>query len=381
LQKAADTCWTVAAGLGLVDTVTGAYFQTRGYPFALESGDPVRIARGVALEACFAAVGGSRVAPATAQLIARAERLSNDDAYATAWVATARTTAASLEGRWADAAAPAAMGDRLFESAHAGAVWERTAINWMSCYSAAYLGDMLVLESQVKRRVHEAQQRGDIYSEVAFSTAVANLAWLLRDGPDAARDRCKSAMSRWSQASFQLAHFWALLAECHILLYEGKPRDVVARLDETKRALENSLLLRCQLTQVEVWHLRARALMGIAAEGGSDSRACDGQAARLARLMLGERTLWGDSLAKTVLAGVAAREGNTQQTHELLVLATQGFETANMALHAAATRVRLAEIATTQDERDDGDSAAVALDELGVADVDSCVAMVLGPVC
>jgi hypothetical protein len=360
--------------------VTGAYFQTRGYLFALESGDPVRIARGVALEACFAAVGGSRVAPSTARLIERAERLSGDDAYAMAWVATARTTAASLEGRWADAAAPAAIGDRLFETAHAGSVWERTAINWMGCYSGAYLGDMLALESQVKRRVHEAQQRGDIYSEVAFSTAVANLAWLLRDGPDAARERCRSAMSRWSQSSFQLAHFWALLAECHILLYEGKPRDVLARLEETRRALEKSLLLRCQLTQIEVWHLRARALMTIAAQRGADSRACDRVAAKHARAMLSEHTLWGDSLANTVLAGVAAREGEDQRARELLLTAAQGFETANMALHAAATRVRLAEIATEQEERDEGDVAAITLDELGVADVDRTVAMVLGAV-
>jgi hypothetical protein len=377
LRRAADTCWTVAAGLGLVDTVTGAYYQTRGYLYALDSGDPLRIARGLALEGCFSAVGGTRTAAATARCVARARELAREEPYAAAWVATAATTAATLEGRWAEAAAPAAVADRLFEVAHPGAVWERTAVNWMACYSAAYLGDVLRLEAQAKRRVREARQRGDIYSEVAYSTAVANLAWLLRDGPEAARERCETAMARWSRRAFHLAHVWELLAAGQILLFERRPREVLRALAEARTGLEKSLLLRCQLTRIELWHLEGRATLQAAEDAAPDSAALVRRTVKNARAMVREGTAWGGALAETLLAAVAARDGARPRAAELLRGAAAKLDAAQMRLYAAAARVRLAAIDPGADAARAADAAVAELRALGVEDVERTLALLM----
>ncbi|MBL9013017.1 MAG: AAA family ATPase, partial [Myxococcales bacterium] len=53
-----DLCWSVAGGLAMVDTVRGADFQTRHLLLALRAGEPTRIARALAVEGGFHAVGG-----------------------------------------------------------------------------------------------------------------------------------------------------------------------------------------------------------------------------------------------------------------------------------------------------------------------------------
>ena len=55
-----DTCWAVAAGLGAVDLIRGADFQSRHLLLALRAGEPFRVARAMAFEAAQTARAGSR---------------------------------------------------------------------------------------------------------------------------------------------------------------------------------------------------------------------------------------------------------------------------------------------------------------------------------
>src|SRR6185436_17719916 len=72
-----DTCFAVAAGLGAVDLIRGADFQSRHLLLALKAGEPYRVARALAFEAAWtAARGGHSGIERAAQLAKRAEELA-----------------------------------------------------------------------------------------------------------------------------------------------------------------------------------------------------------------------------------------------------------------------------------------------------------------
>src|SRR5262249_10153736 len=73
-----DITWSVAAALGMVDTIRGADFQTRNLLLALRAGEPSRIARSVAIEACFSAAGGLPAKKRTRELVVAARALAEE---------------------------------------------------------------------------------------------------------------------------------------------------------------------------------------------------------------------------------------------------------------------------------------------------------------
>src|SRR5439155_14928156 len=76
-----DVCDTAAVGLTMVDTIQGAYFQSRSLRLALEAGEPRRLARALALEGGHESIGGRT--PRSEALLAAADELAKraGDAY------------------------------------------------------------------------------------------------------------------------------------------------------------------------------------------------------------------------------------------------------------------------------------------------------------
>src|SRR6266566_4267136 len=71
-----DTCFAVAAGLGWVDLIRGADFQSRHLLLALKAGEPYRVARAMAFEAAYFASRGGAAGERAAQIARQAEELS-----------------------------------------------------------------------------------------------------------------------------------------------------------------------------------------------------------------------------------------------------------------------------------------------------------------
>src|SRR5206468_8414908 len=53
-----DTCWSVASGLSMIDTIRGREFQMRHLLLALKAGEPYRVARALGNQAGFSGLSG-----------------------------------------------------------------------------------------------------------------------------------------------------------------------------------------------------------------------------------------------------------------------------------------------------------------------------------
>jgi hypothetical protein len=335
-----DTCWSASAGLGLVDTILGQYFQARSLLLALDAGEPHRVQRALAMEAAYASAEGGRAAARTATLLSGARALGErlGKPYGLALTTMCEGVAATLVGRFRTAHAACERAEVDFRDRCTGVTWERATARWFSLWSLAYLGDLAELGRRIPLRLREAAERGDLYAAVCCSTGLAGLVWLAADDPEAALARSRDALARWSQRRFHVEHWWSMLGERQIDLYRGDAAAAHARLHERWGALRGSLLLRVQLTRIEATHLRARAALALARARPSDRRARAAEVEAGARRILAERMPWATPLAALLRAGVAATRGDAGRADALLREAARGLEAADMALYAAAAR-------------------------------------------
>jgi hypothetical protein len=338
-----DTCWAVGAGLGLIDTIVGSYFQTRGLILALDAGEPNRIVRSIAGEACFTSASGGKSATRTAMLVKTAKTLAEDSKqpYGIAWAEGANGVSAALEGRWRVAHEACDRAEGTFRDKCTGVAWEIHTMRWFGEWSLAYLGQLKELGERVPARLREAGERGDLYAEIAHATGLPNLVWLIADDPVQARARCREAMNKWSQKKFHVEHWWAMLAERQIDLYEGQGGVAVRAVAEQWAALDGSLLLMCQLTLLEALQLRARAALAAATQPGADKKAQLAAAERDAKKIAGERMPWSTPLGDLLFAGIANARGLDAAAIGHLERAAAGLDEADMPLYAIAARYRL----------------------------------------
>lgn len=355
-----DTCFAVSAGLGLVDTVRGYYFQERCLLMSLAAGEPHRIARALALEASYSSSEGGRKKERTAELLHEAEKLAErlQHPYSIAWATGAGGMAATLEGRWAEGHARCERAEAMFRDKCTGVAWEIDTMRWFSMWSMAYLGRLAELGRRVPERLREAEERGNLYANVCGSTGLASLVFLAKDSPAEARARSEDALARWSQRTFHVEHWWAMLGDRQVDLYEGNGAAAWERVLAEWPRLDASLLrLGVQLTLLEATHLRGRcALARARAVTGGEREDLLREAERDARRMLKEEQPWSTPLASLLLAGAAALRGDQGAAREQLVEAIGGLDAADMALYATAARWRLGQV-------EGGDGGRAALQE------------------
>jgi len=337
-----DTCWAVSTGLGLVDNIIGSYFQSRGLLLALDAGEPHRIARALALEASYSSASGGASAQRTAELLRLMQTLARrlDDPTSLAWAEGAEGMSAALEGRWKVGHEAAERAEAIFQERCRGAAWEIASMRWVSLWSLANLGELAELSRRIPERLREAKERGDLYASMCHSIGLANLFWLAKDEPTQARERNREALRAWSQRKFHVEHWWAMLSERQIDLYNGDGEAAWNGVEEQWPALSGSLLLMVQLTKLEALHLRARAALLLAMQRPAQRKSLLKAALADAAKIEKEDMPWSNPLAALLRAGAAMIEGDSMRALPLLEVAITGLDGANMALYATAARYR-----------------------------------------
>jgi len=340
-----DICWTVATGLGNVDTIRAADFQTRDLLLSLRAGELYRVARALSLEAGFTATAGKKGMKRAAQLTAVAEALSKESGHPHAIGLYSYTSGltAFLVGKWQRAAELLSEAEETLRYRCTGVTWEIASTQTFLLSSLIYLGEMREISLRVPILLSAAEKRSNLFELTDLRTR-DNILWLLNDDPDEARRQIIEALQRWTLKGFHRQHYNALLALAQIELYTGDGLVAWKHVTGQWPALSDSMILRVQVIRIEALHLRARCALAAVVSGGKGERELIGEAEKLASQISKEEMKWSDPLSLLLRAGVASLRDEKQSAIKLLKQAYAGFEDANMKLYAAVTKRRLGEL-------------------------------------
>ncbi len=334
----ADVCLSFGMSLSLIDTIAGANLHALGALDAMRLGDPDRLARALAAEAGYTAIGGTRVAARTARLLAEAEvaarRASSPlPAEMVRWV---RGLSLFMQGRYGDALAALDEAVRGLAERCPGQIWEQTSAELFAAWALSHLGRLDELESRLGELRRSSHWNDDRYTGSMARAGNCVLPLLAADRPGDAHAQIELAQAQWAQAGFQMQHMMVLLGNIETDLYAGDAATAAARLAECQPRIEQAMILRIQHTRLVHLDLQGR----VALAGGDRGKL--GLIADGARRALREGAPWAQGSAYARLAAVAAAQGRPEAAHELLVRAGDALAEAGIALVAAAVRLRIA---------------------------------------
>ena len=338
-----DILGSVSVGLMLMDPVRGADFQLRHVLAALETGEPVRVARALALEACYVAFSGGRrmerVTELTRVAVALSRRLGEPRAIGSSALAIGMS--AWLRGDWRRARQQLTGTEKLLRDRCTGVAWELAMTRVILLDTIFFLGDIPELLRRIPLLAADAKRRGDMFTNRASRLANAVMFWLAQDKPDEAdADLEDLEAARPASDEFFMRDGLLLLGQLEVQLYRGQGDEAIKLLQRSWARFVHSKIADTQYMWVVALSLRARSHLSRAAAGGQTEGSlawAETDAARLAS----EKVPWAVGLAEQTRGLVAMCRGDDAQATERLAAATGIFDDLSMALHAAVTRHRL----------------------------------------
>ena len=343
-----DTCWSIVTGYALVDIILSADVQTRHLLLALAAGEPYRLALALAGEAGLKATEGQKTRKRVDYLLVAGRALAGrvNRPHAIAMIEFASGLSAYLQGRWKEGWTRGEEAERILRERCTGVTWELDMTHIYSLRALYYLGRISQLSARLPVLIREALERDDLFAATSLRTRHAYMAWLAGDDPQKARTELRDAMSHWSSREFHLQHYFSLVAEAEISLFEGQGADARRHLRDQWAGLQRSLVLRSQVFRVESKYLQGRCALSAAlgtedpGETGVLLRSAERAASEIER----ESLDWGSPLANVLHAGIASIRGHIAEAMRLLQVAEEEFSRADMALHATVARRRRGEL-------------------------------------
>ncbi len=337
-----DACWAVGQGLTFLDPMRAAGFSARHLFLALRSGEPFRIARGLALQAGFTALRGGQSGPRAALISAArelAERIHSTHALALCELMS--TVVDFYDGRWESARAFAERAEQMFLEL-GGVPWELVAAQQFQAQASYFLGDVPELARRSRLFLDRARERGNLFATLFFRLGLSNLRWLAEDDVSGAEQAVEEAVREGPQEEFAAFPYWTMVARSHIQLYLGRPDRAWAVVAKQWPLVASSGTPRVRGVRITIQDLRARCALAVAASTADRARFV-AIAERAVRRLVRERLPWSDALALLLRASVSAASGDTPDVLEGLQRAAAAFEAAKMALHAQVAQRRLGE--------------------------------------
>lgn len=344
-----DAAWAVAVGLSLVDNVRGADFQARHLLLALDSGEPYRIARALALEVAFTGTAGPKSAARTAELIERGLELSRRIRHPHALGLATSTAGVGryLAGRWREGLELCERGAQILREQCTGVTWELDTATIFTLSALMQLGRWKELAERYEEFVRGARARGDLYAE---KHALLEISWyvdLVRDQPAAAREHLEIGLRGKTTEGFDTQDSLHLFGSTYADLYGGDPRTALRRLDAAWLRLRAALLFEIFIVRVECSSLRARARIGCASEPGVSPRQRDKllrDAEKDIAQVEQEGHVWPHASAAMLRGAAALATDRHDLARDCFERAERLFAEAEMEVHAATARLRAGQL-------------------------------------
>lgn len=340
-----DSCWVAALGLSFVDPIPAADFHARHLLIALKAGEPYRVARALASEACFVSLAGSPVRPRVERLVTLALQHARqvDHPHAVGMVKFAAALADFLVGRWKSSRAQADEAEAIFREDFRALGWETISMQIFSLWSLYYLGEMSELSKRVPALRKEAAARGDRHAVTSTNMGLANIVMLMNDDPVGARKLAEESIAELPKGSFHFQHYWGLLSLALVDGYEDRAIDSHDRFNAAWSQIKKQRLFRVQTVRIESLHVRARGALArslIDSDPEKFIRYAEGDARKLAK----ENVPWASAIALLIRAGVDCARGKTEQAAAKFETAEGALKSLDMALLAHGARYRRGEL-------------------------------------
>ncbi len=331
-----DLCWSVGNGLGGIDMVRAATFQSQHLLLALDAGEPYRVSRSLAWESIVRSMEGgtkswgrARELGATARAIA--ERIQHP--HAKAWAAATEAIAAGCRGAWRESQSHSSITIALFREAQTDVVWEVGSMYVWWLLPALYMaGDLAQLADRAPQAVGDADAVGDLYTGTSLRTYLMPRVHLVAGDPDRAEAERATAIGKWSRAGWHLQHWCDVTAQAEIALYRGDGAAGVAAWDAIEDRLAASLMLRMYQIAIQTRYSLGRC--SILASERDRSPQLLKRAAKCAAKLARHEAAWPKLFGRTLEAGIAMRRGDREHALEILATTAQGYRAADMMLHA-----------------------------------------------
>ncbi len=334
-----DAYWAAAKGFSLVDPVRGTTFQFTHFRYALDCGDPYRIARALALEAGFHALMGIRHQAACHQALKLLAGVLKDHPNDHA-EGLSELMAGSTElgiGRFGEARAHFEYAVGIFEEKCPGMTWEISSALQYLAYALTNLGEYERVTGWMNEVREWAHARGDTYALTNFRVRVGPMVKLMGDDPAGARNEIGAALQEFSGAGYYTQHLWGHLGTTAALLYEGRDAEAAEREQAEWPKIRGSGMMRIQFTRVLVGYQRGLVT-------ALTPRAPNTAVTRLARLLEGEGIAWATGLARLLHGAAAVRGGQVALALEHLDEGAKLLESTGALTHAVAARRAAAEL-------------------------------------
>jgi tetratricopeptide (TPR) repeat protein len=372
-----DVAFAASSGLAMFDVVRAADFGARHLLLALDTGEPIRICRALAVEASGRAAAETRGRDSIEGLVRTAENLAtrSNDPHAMALARLAAGLVRIFSGEWRAAHAALQASEQIIRERCRGLHWELAqAVAW-SVNALILCGELKEASVRVPDVLHEARERADRFalSNLVYPAAITAI---VADDPEGADLLARTLPKFGGELSerFTGGDWGSLVSRVSANRYRGRGQLAHREMEVDFARIKAAHFLRIHMMRVCTIFERGLCALS-AAEDGGNRRELWGLAERCARELLADRPDYAAPMGHHLLGCLFAAQGKSAQALLELDHAISGLSRVDMGYLASCARVRRGALAGGEAGRELVEASTGQLLGQGIVNVARCLDM------